>query len=153
MGVQRHGGFYVQRSCLRLYCGVSRRSAIASLEATHDTTEFCTTAIDKYSGLPISFGVFQDYYTTELPAFEGNPYVPLIGTTASGIPYLGAPLMAIVARRSQQYLGPIIWFGWLLCEVGLVVSSFVDTVPALIMSQGIMYGGMNHPLKSQTGRP
>jgi MFS family permease len=34
----------------------------------------------------------------------------------------------------------MIWTGWLLCIVGLVASSFADTIGALIATQGIMYG-------------
>ena len=60
---------------------------------------------------------------------------------ASGIPYLAAPLMAVIVRRYQRYRWQIIWIGWPLCIAGLVASSFADSLGALIMSQGIMYGG------------
>lgn len=59
---------------------------------------------------------------------------------ASGIPYLGAPFMAAFVRRYQRYRYTIIWVGWPLCILGLVAGSFADSVGALIVTQGVMYG-------------
>ncbi|KAL8638176.1 MAG: hypothetical protein Q9228_004643 [Teloschistes exilis] len=90
-------------------------------------------------GFPISFGVFQNHYS-QLPQFKGNPHVTLVGTMASGIPYLGAPFMAAFVRRYQRYRYTIIWVGWPLCILGLIAGSFADSVGALIVTQGVMYG-------------
>lgn len=49
-------------------------------------------------GFPLSFGVFQEYYTS-LPLFKDNSYITIVGTTASGISYLGAPLAIPLIRR------------------------------------------------------
>lgn len=108
--------------------------------ATYPFIEDILLTRSTFPGFPISFGVFQDYYS-ELPEFKGNPYIPLVGTMASGIPYLGAPFMAILVRRYQLYRRQIIWMGWPLCIIGLVASSFANSLGALIVSQGIMYGG------------
>ena len=44
----------------------------------------------------MSFGVFQNYYTS-LPQFRGEQAnVALIGTLAQGLNYLGAPLSGLV---------------------------------------------------------
>lgn len=59
---------------------------------------------------------------------------------ASGIPYLGAPFMAIVVRRLQGYRQYMIWTGWPLCIIALLASSFVSSIGALIVTQGIIYG-------------
>ena len=59
---------------------------------------------------------------------------------ASGIPFLGAPIMAVLVRRYQNYRPLLIWVGWVLCITGLVAGSFADTLGALIVTQGIMYG-------------
>ncbi|KAL9578852.1 MAG: hypothetical protein Q9212_005459 [Teloschistes hypoglaucus] len=93
-------------------------------------------------GFPISFGVFQNHYS-KLPQFKDNPHVTLVGTMASGIPYLGAPFMATFVRRYQRYRYTIIWVGWPLCILGLVAGSFADSVGALIVTQGVMYGSLH----------
>ena len=67
--------------------------------------------------------------------------MPLVGTMASGIPYLGAPFAAVLTRRYQRYRPYIAWVGWPLCILGLAVGSFADSLGALIVTQGIMYGG------------
>ncbi|KUJ19149.1 MFS general substrate transporter [Mollisia scopiformis] len=91
-------------------------------------------------GFPISFGVFQDYYST-LPQFAGvNSKIALIGTLAQGLSYLGAPISAMVTKRFPKYHRLQIWIGWPVCLGGLVAGSFATTVPSLIATQGIMYG-------------
>ncbi len=50
--------------------------------------------------------------------------------------------MMPVVKRFPRYQQPMILFGWILCISGLVVGSFVHTLPGLIMTQGVMYGGM-----------
>ncbi|KAF1848108.1 MFS general substrate transporter [Cucurbitaria berberidis CBS 394.84] len=74
-------------------------------------------------GFPLSFGVFQDYYM-RLPAFKDEPYISIVGTTASGISYLGAPIAVPFIRRWSQYLA----------------GSFADRLSTLIFTQGVMYG-------------
>ena len=60
---------------------------------------------------------------------------------ASGVPYLGAPFMAFFVRRFSKFRTHLIWMGWPLCLIGLLASSFADTVTGLIITQGIIYGG------------
>lgn len=62
------------------------------------------------AGFPLSFGVFQDYYS-RLPQFADDPFIPVIGTVASGISYLGAPLIIPVVRRYPNYQRQMIWVG------------------------------------------
>ncbi|KAF2129378.1 MFS general substrate transporter, partial [Dothidotthia symphoricarpi CBS 119687] len=90
-------------------------------------------------GFPLSFGVFQAHYT-RLPAFASNPYLPLIGTSASGISYLGAPLATPLIRRYSAYRTHMILVGWPLCIAGLVAGSFADRLGTLVLTQGVMYG-------------
>lgn len=90
-------------------------------------------------GFPLSFGVFQDYYSS-LPDFKDNHYTSVIGTTASGISYLGAPLAMPLVRRWANYRTQMILVGWPLCIVGLVAGSFADRLPTLVLTQGVMYG-------------
>ena len=95
----------------------------------------------------MSFGVSQDHYA-ELPEFKGNPYIPVVGTMASGIPCLGGPVMAFFVRRYPIYRLHIIWTGWLLCILGLIAGSFANSLGPLIFTQGIMYGGKYRSLSN-----
>ncbi|KAE9379484.1 MFS general substrate transporter [Stipitochalara longipes BDJ] len=91
-------------------------------------------------GFPISFGVFEEYYST-IPEFKGSSSkIALIGTLAQGLSYLGAPFSATIAKRFPRYQRQQIWLGWPLCILGLVCGSFTTTVNGLIITQGIMYG-------------
>lgn len=60
---------------------------------------------------------------------------------ASGVSYLGGPVMAVLVRRYQRYRSYIIWIGWPLCIFGLIAGSFANSLGSLIFTQGIMYGG------------
>ncbi|KAJ5169191.1 major facilitator superfamily domain-containing protein [Penicillium canariense] len=88
---------------------------------------------------PLSFGVFQNYYS-KLPEFSENPYVSVVGTVASGISYLGAPLTAPFIKRYQRFQRQMIWVGWPICIVALVSGSFASTLETLILTQGVAYG-------------
>ena len=90
-------------------------------------------------GFPLSFGVFQDYYSS-LPEFKDNRYTSVIGTTASGISYLGAPLAMPLIRRWSKYRVHMICVGWPLCILGLVAGSFAHSLATLIFTQGVLYG-------------
>lgn len=92
------------------------------------------------SGFPLSFGVFQEYYS-DLPQFADSPFITYIGSIATGIVYLGAPLMAPLVKRYPMYQRYMVWIGWLICLTALVAGSFADTVGSLIVTQGVMYGG------------
>ncbi|EMC94745.1 hypothetical protein BAUCODRAFT_73394 [Baudoinia panamericana UAMH 10762] len=89
-------------------------------------------------GFPLSFGVFQNYYS-RLPQFKNDPFVSVIGTTASGIAYLAAPISIPLIRRFANYRRQMIWVGP-LCLMGLVAGSFAKSLPTLILTQGVMYG-------------
>jgi MFS family permease len=113
---------------LKPYCGVRIIRSLPVLNAhQHDV------------GFPISFGVFQEYYST-LPQFKGSSKIALIGTIAQGLSYLGAPFSASIAKRFPRYQRQQIWIGWPLCVLGLVAGSFTTTINGLIVTQGIMYG-------------
>ncbi|KAK4556597.1 hypothetical protein LTR86_006168 [Recurvomyces mirabilis] len=90
-------------------------------------------------GFPLSFGVFQDYYS-QLPQFQNSPYVSIIGTTASGISYLAAPITIPLIKRYSRWRRQMIWVGWPICLFSLVAGSFANTLPTLILTQGVMYG-------------
>jgi hypothetical protein len=74
------------------------------------------------SGFPLSFGVFQNYYS-HLPQFANNQFIPIVGTIASGISYLGAPLIIPVIKRYSKYQRHMIWVG---CRA--LLSSFPHSI-------------------------
>jgi hypothetical protein len=50
-------------------------------------------------------------YYSQLPEFKGSPYIPVIGTIASGMSYIAAPGMIHVAKRYSRYRKLMIWIG------------------------------------------
>jgi MFS family permease len=90
-------------------------------------------------GFPLSFGIFQSYYS-QIPVLNNSAYISAIGTTASGISYLGAPLATPLIRRWTRYRMHMICVGWPLCILGLVAGSFANTLGTLLLTQGVMYG-------------
>lgn len=97
-GAQQPGGYLVPLSSLKHFCGVEFPIVFRIL---------LTSGLP---GFPLSFGVFQNYYS-HLPQFANNPYIPIVGTVASGISYLGAPLVTPVIKRYSRYRRQMIWFG------------------------------------------
>ena len=126
------GDYYVQRLCSKPSSGVNRVN-----NAFHEYV-----ALIEFAGFPLSFGVFQSYYS-QLPQFRRSPFITYVGTIATGIPYLGAPLMVPLVKRYPKYQRPMIWLGWTICISGLVAGSFAATVTSLVMTQGVMYGGQS----------
>jgi hypothetical protein len=61
-------------------------------------------------GFPLCFGVFQAYYST-LPEFKDSPYIAVVGTIASGMSYLAAPVMIPLIKRFSRYRYLMIWIG------------------------------------------
>ncbi|KAG9554878.1 MFS general substrate transporter, partial [Aureobasidium melanogenum] len=90
-------------------------------------------------GFPLSFGIFQEYYST-LPQFENNKYITYIGSIATGICYMGAPLMAPLVKRFPRWQGMMVKVGWAICLGALVAGSFAESIGGLIVTQGVMYG-------------
>lgn len=90
-------------------------------------------------GFPLSFGVFQEYYS-QLPEFKDSPYISVIGTVASGMSYMAAPISIPIVKRYSRYRKYMIWFGWTLALLSLVAGSFATSLGTLILTQGFGYG-------------
>ena len=90
-------------------------------------------------GFPLSYGVFQDYYFEHEP-FRGNKNISVVGTVATGISYLGAPLISPIVKRYHRYQRHMIWIGWPTCIMALIAGSFARTIETLILTQGVLYG-------------
>ncbi|KAG7007423.1 hypothetical protein G7Y79_00010g029240 [Physcia stellaris] len=89
-------------------------------------------------GFALSYGVFQNYYSVNEP-FQGNRNIPVIGTLATGMFYLGAPVMTPLIRRWPQWQKQMIWIGWAMTILSLVAASFAKSVGFLIAFQGVTY--------------
>jgi hypothetical protein len=61
-------------------------------------------------GFPLSFGVFQNYYT-QLPQFKDDSYVSVIGTVASGLTYMAAPIIIPLIKRFARWRRRMVWIG------------------------------------------
>ncbi|KAF4549902.1 MFS-type transporter-like protein 24 [Elsinoe fawcettii] len=90
-------------------------------------------------GFPLSFGVFQEYYA-RLPEYKDNRYISVVGSVATGLSYLGAPITIPIIKHYHKYQQQMIWIGWPLCILGLVAGSFASSLEFLILSQGVLYG-------------
>lgn len=86
----------------------------------------------------MSFGVFQNYYS-QMPGLARSN-VALIGTTAQGLYFLGAPLSATITKQYPRYQRQQIWISWPLCILGLLAASFSSTLGGLVATQGVLYG-------------
>jgi hypothetical protein len=73
----------------------------------------------KKPGFPLCFGVFQAHYST-LPEFKDSPYIAVVGTIASGMSYLAAPLIIPFVKRYSRYRYLMIWIG---CKLVSTTSS------------------------------
>jgi MFS family permease len=88
----------------------------------------------------MSFGVFQNYYSN-IPEFQkDSDNIPLVGTLAQALYYLGAPISAILTKKFPKRQRLQIWIGWPLCVLGLLAASFTSSVNGLIGTQGLLYG-------------
>ena len=90
-------------------------------------------------GFPFSFGVFQDYYNS-LPLFaSNNSGVAIIGTSASGIMYLGAPFVFFALQAWPRFRRLCSLLGLIIITIALIGSSFSTAVWHLIVTQGVLY--------------
>lgn len=90
-------------------------------------------------GFPLSFGVFQDYYSRQ-PQFQASQNITVIGTLSTSIYFLGAPLAMPLVKRFQRWQRQMVVVGSACCVLSLLAASFCDTVGGLIATQGVFYG-------------
>ena len=124
MADHQHRGYFSQRSFSRPFYGVNTSKTRHSLLSYQDT---CFAL------------VFQNYYS-RLPEFSNNPFIPYVGNISTGITFLLSPVMAPIVKRFPKHQKYMIWAGWPL-YYGHFGGEFVHTLPGLIMTQGVMYGG------------
>ncbi|KAK4497228.1 hypothetical protein PRZ48_011678 [Zasmidium cellare] len=94
-------------------------------------------------GFPLSFGVFQVYYSTHEPFSHGasqNSGIAAIGTTATGVAYFASPFFGIAMQRYPHTRRPAMHVGLVAMVLGLIGASFCNTVAGLLATQGVLYG-------------
>jgi MFS family permease len=91
-----------------------------------------------FTGFPFAFGIFQEYYTSNLP-FAGSRNIPIIGTCAMGLMYLSTPLVLGLFAWYPNSRRRCILIGLSTMCLSLGLSSLSQTVPHLIASQGVIY--------------
>ncbi|KAI7213780.1 putative MFS monocarboxylate transporter [Hortaea werneckii] len=89
-------------------------------------------------GFALSFGVLQEYYASTEP-FAGQGGIAAIGTTSTGIMYLTMPLFLWIFRRWPKTRRWSLWSSVPIVAISLVGASFANTVPQLLVTQGIFY--------------
>ncbi|KAF4981272.1 hypothetical protein FZEAL_2898 [Fusarium zealandicum] len=99
----------------------------------------CTVAQAPIWGYSVSFGIFQEYYTSQGKLNVLPSAIASIGSAQTGIMYLMMPL-AFIALNRYPYLRP--WCGPLglyITVASLTASAFVKDVAGLITTQGVLY--------------
>lgn len=90
-------------------------------------------------GFPLSFGVFQDYYSKH-EIFRESNLIPTIGALATGVTYLGMPLTNPIAMRWPQHRRTMVVVGYSMCLIGIFGASFAREAWELLVFQGLVFG-------------
>ncbi|KAL6249518.1 hypothetical protein RBB50_003371 [Rhinocladiella similis] len=90
-------------------------------------------------GFPMTYGLFQDFYTSSWP-LDGTPSgTGVIGTTSNGIIYLCMPfLFASLSRRWAHLRRRVSYLGIALTTLSFVLSSFSTRSWHLVATQGVL---------------
>lgn len=90
-------------------------------------------------GFAFTFGLFQEYYTS-LPEFAGQESsIASIGTAATGLMYLGAPVALTFCRQYPHLRRQAMALGTVIMTVAFISASFAGSVAGLIATQGVLY--------------
>lgn len=88
----------------------------------------------------MSYGVFQEYYTTSWPLSHGTPGATgVIGTTFNGVIYLSMPILfSLFTRRYAHKRRTASLCGALLSCISILLSSYSTAPWHLIATQGVL---------------
>ncbi|XPT03371.1 hypothetical protein M3J09_012465 [Ascochyta lentis] len=90
-------------------------------------------------GFPISFGVFQSYYSQH-PLFETSNSIPSIGALVLGLPFLLLCITSPLCLRYSKHLTTIMFSGWIMFNASLLFASIATDAWQLVLTQGLLYG-------------
>ncbi|XEV02000.1 hypothetical protein FSHL1_007287 [Fusarium sambucinum] len=99
----------------------------------------CTIAQAPIWGYSVSFGIFQEYYSTHTNLKASPSAIASIGASQTGIMYLMMPLAFITLNRFpilRKWCGPL---GLVITIISLTSSAFTSNVAGLIATQGVLY--------------
>ncbi|PCH44516.1 MFS general substrate transporter [Wolfiporia cocos MD-104 SS10] len=92
-------------------------------------------------GFEFSYGIFQDYYTSNAPFQNVSPVtVAAVGTSALAIQYGEALFLSLFFERYPDLLAASAWLGLGVVAVSLLLASFASKVWQLVMLQGVGFG-------------
>ena len=87
----------------------------------------------------MSYGVFQEYYSSNWTLQGSQELTGVIGTTTNGVMYLSMPLLfALFTRRWAHLRQTAALCGAALTCISFLISSFSTDVWHLIATQGVM---------------
>lgn len=87
----------------------------------------------------MTFGVFQEYYSTNWTLKGSQNTTGIIGTTFNGVIYLSMPfLFAVFSRKWAKHRQTAALCGALLTSISFLLSSFSTNVWHLVLTQGVM---------------
>ncbi|PPJ56763.1 hypothetical protein CBER1_09099 [Cercospora berteroae] len=101
-------------------------------------------------GFALSYGVLQEYYSTNEPFASKPGGIAAIGTTSTGIMYLTMPVFLGAFQKWPRVRQYSLWASLPLVAVALIGASFSNTVPQLIVCQGIIYAFAGNALVMPT---
>ncbi|KAK6384882.1 hypothetical protein LTS17_002445 [Exophiala oligosperma] len=90
-------------------------------------------------GFPMTYGLFQDFYTSSWPLSGSPSGTGVIGTTSNGIIYLCMPfLFAGLSRRWAHLRRAVSYLGVALTTLSFILSSFSTRSWHLVATQGVL---------------
>lgn len=91
-------------------------------------------------GLPFSYGVFLDYYSTiAFPSQSDQALLPLIGTLSSGIMSISGVVVIPAAERYPRWRSEVQIIGLILCMTSFLGAAFATRPIHLVLTQGVMF--------------
>lgn len=87
----------------------------------------------------MSYGVFQEYYSSKW-TFKGNQDITgIIGTTTNGVMYISIPfLFALFTKRWARWRQTAAFVGAVLTCLSFLLSSYSTNVWHLVVTQGVL---------------
>ncbi|KAF9267456.1 MFS general substrate transporter [Marasmius fiardii PR-910] len=90
-------------------------------------------------GLPFTYGVFLDFYKTEVFPAASPGLIALPGSLCNGILYLSTIYIMPLISRFPMYKFQVMIVGYVICISGLVGAAFATKVEHLVVTQGVLY--------------
>lgn len=98
----------------------------------------CATILETLVwGLPLSYGVFLEYYETVFP--KATSVLQQVGVISTGIMYLFNPPLALYLAKHPHHRPRSMWLGIVLVTAGLIGAAFASQAWILILCQGVLY--------------